>query len=70
MSQFNDSNTGNSSNNRKEMMPTGLSTAGALFALTYSQKTLEPKHDDMVLEMKRLVDKIWNSIEFDSLLCD
>ena len=65
MANFNNSYTG-ASNNIKGMMPTGLSTAGALFVKTYVSKTLPSEF----AEINRLVSKIWNSINFDSLLCD
>jgi hypothetical protein len=68
MSNFVDSNTGKSTNYRKEMMPTGLSTAGAWFALTYFKKKLESAKE--LDEVERLVNKIWDSIDFPSLLCD
>jgi hypothetical protein len=37
MSNFMNSNTGSTNNKSKEMMPTGLSTAGAHFAHTYAK---------------------------------
>jgi hypothetical protein len=57
LSNFMDSSTGNPVNDRKGMMPTGLSTAGAWFALTYFKKGV--KSTDGLDEVERLVNKIW-----------